>query len=152
MQLTAKTTYAIRALIDIASSTTDSPKPLVKIASNQNITLNFLEQIFADLKRAGIVSAIKGPGGGYLLAKAPDEIALVDVFVAVSEPYHITSCGNQNSCITGHSHKCSSHFFLEDLSNHVINYLRSVSIADLALRYHNYIKSQNWELELLNRG
>ena len=116
MQLTAKTNYAIRALIDIAGDDLTLPKSLQKIAKRQNVSLSFLEQIFSELKKAAIVKSVKGPGGGYLLTSDPQDLYLIDVFKAVDESCRITSCNGQISC-TGRNHpKCSSHFFLEDLA------------------------------------
>ncbi|MBT4990064.1 MAG: Rrf2 family transcriptional regulator [Rickettsiales bacterium] len=141
MQLTAKTNYAIRALIDIAPGDLSSPKSLQKIAKDQNIKLCFLSQIFSELKKGKIVKSVKGPGGGYVLAKEPKDLYLIDVFNAVHESCNITSCKSDKSCISANSYKCSSHFFLKDLSNHVTNYLQSVSIANLSEKYNNYLNN-----------
>ena len=137
MQLTAKTNYAIRALIDIAHNNICEPKSLDKIAKNQNIQLAFLEQIFKDLKNAEIVQATKGPGGGYALHSNANKLFLIDIFRAMDESYDVTRCKNSESCLKNHNKKCSSHFFLEDLTNIMKNYLSSVSIADLSCKYYN---------------
>lgn len=141
MQLTAKTNYAIKALIDIASDDSNTPKSLPKIALDQNVALSFLEQIFAELKKAGIVKSIKGPRGGYLLTNNPQNLYLIDVFKAVDESYNVTACKGKTTCTNNNHIKCSSHFFLEDFSNYVVKYLESVSIANLSDKYTNYCKS-----------
>ncbi|MBL6785523.1 MAG: Rrf2 family transcriptional regulator, partial [Rickettsiales bacterium] len=114
-----------------------------QVAVDQNIKLAFLSQIFQDLKKKQLVKSIKGPGGGYILAKDPEELFLIDIFNAVNESCNITSCKGSHSCIHNYKHKCSSHFFLEDLSDHVSSYLKNISIANLKDKYNNYINNLN---------
>jgi Rrf2 family transcriptional regulator, iron-sulfur cluster assembly transcription factor len=139
MQVTAKTNYAIKALIDMAGYDASLPKTLHDVARSQNINLAFLSQIFQDLKKNNIVKAIRGSRGGYILAKDPRNLFLAEIFNAVNESANITMCKGGSSC--SHQTKCSSHFFLEDLSNHLSEYLRSVSIANLSEKYNNYLDS-----------
>jgi Rrf2 family iron-sulfur cluster assembly transcriptional regulator len=139
MQVTAKTNYAIKALIDIAGYDASLPKSLNDVAKSQNINLAFLSQIFQDLKKNNIVKSIKGPGGGYVLTKDPSNLFLAEIFNAVNESANITVCKGGSSCM--HKTKCSSHFFLEDLSNHLSEYLSSVTIATLSKKYNNYLDS-----------
>jgi Rrf2 family iron-sulfur cluster assembly transcriptional regulator len=139
MQVTAKTNYAIKALIDMAGYNVSLPKTLHDVARSQNINIAFLTQIFQDLKKNNIVKSIRGPGGGYILAKDPSNLFLAEIFSAVNESANITLCKGGSSCT--HKTKCSSHFFLEDLSNHLSEYLSSVTIASLLEKYNNYLDS-----------
>jgi Rrf2 family iron-sulfur cluster assembly transcriptional regulator len=139
MQVSAKTNYAIKALIDLAGYDISLPKTLQDVAKSQNINLAFLSQIFQDLKKNNIVKSIKGPGGGYVLAKDPKDLFLTEIFKAVNESANITMCKGGSSCAD--QTKCSSHFFLEDLSNHLSKYLSSVTIASLSKKYNNYLDS-----------
>ena len=132
MMLTTKSRYAVTSLIDIANVAANSPVNLADISIRQNISISYLEQIFAKLKNAGIVNAIKGPGGGYVLAKGLDQINIKHVIDAVEEKMMMTQCGNdlKKSCLKNNT-KCSTHNLWHNLSNHINSYLNSISIKDV---------------------
>jgi Rrf2 family transcriptional regulator, iron-sulfur cluster assembly transcription factor len=101
MKLSTKGRYAVMALAELALRTGDQPVSLAHIAAGQHISLEYLEQLFAKLRRAQLVESVRGPGGGYKLARDPDDIAISDVIVAVDEPLRVTRC--QGDAIEGAS-------------------------------------------------
>ena len=132
MLLTTKSRYAIMALTDLASNTSDSkPIALYEIANRQDITIKYLEQIFVKLRKTGIVISSKGPGGGYILAKDPSEFKLIEVIIAVEEDIRMTRCSmTKIGCMTK-GVKCVTHDLWKGLENIVENYFGSITLADL---------------------
>ncbi|MEM7743947.1 MAG: Rrf2 family transcriptional regulator [Pseudomonadota bacterium] len=134
MKLSTKGRYAVTALADIAMHGRSGPVPLGEIAERQDISLAYLEQLFVKLRRAGLVDSVRGPGGGYLLAKQPRDTRISDVMAAVDERLNAMGCNGRydegKGC--GKSHEaCLTHGLWEQLSAHVHVFLNSKSIADI---------------------
>ncbi|MGF1502078.1 MAG: Rrf2 family transcriptional regulator [Paracoccaceae bacterium] len=134
MKLSTKGRYAVTALADIALHAGRGPVPLGEIADRQDISLAYLEQLFVRLRRAGLVTSIRGPGGGYRLARAPEETRISEVMVAVDERLNAMGCNGKyeegQGC--GKSREaCLTHALWEQLSAHVHVFLSRVSIADV---------------------
>src|ERR1700759_3629107 len=140
MRLSTKGRYAVMAMADLAghsasgSEPHEQPKPvaLADIAERQDISLSYLEQLFAKLRRGGLVTSVRGPGGGYRLSRASSEIRIADVIVAVDEPMTATRCkvGSPKGC-TGTSSRCVTHDLWEELGRQIQVFLSSVSLADV---------------------
>jgi len=143
MILTTKGRYAVMAMIDLCESSTENPNsktvPLLSISQRQNISLSYLEQIFSKLRKSGIVTSIKGPGGGYVLGKDPKSISVCDIIYATGESIKMTSCGNlSKSCKTGITkRKCRTHDLWNGLESKINEYLSSISIYDIC-KNENY--------------
>ena len=129
MRLTTKGRFAVTAMMDLALSGGSRPVTLAEISGRQGISLSYLEQLFGKLRRHALVSSVRGPGGGYRLAKPTAEIAVADIILAVDEPIDATQCGGKENCQD--DHKCLTHDLWANLNNHIFSYLRSVSLADL---------------------
>jgi Rrf2 family iron-sulfur cluster assembly transcriptional regulator len=130
MILTTKARYAVMAVIEIASSDTKQPISLLIISQRQKISLSYLEQIFARLKKAGIVESVKGPGGGYVLAQDAKKITIDAVIKAIGENIKMTRCGNvKKGCVTLNS-KCKTHHLWNGLEKKIYEYLSSISLVD----------------------
>ncbi len=132
MILTTKGRYAVMSLLDIATSQQDSPVSLGNIALRQNISINYLEQIFNKLKCANLVTPIKGPGGGYILARSAQEISIKQIIDAVGESLEMTRCGNnpEKRCLAKNT-KCFTHNLWNNLSGKINQYLNDISIKDV---------------------
>jgi Rrf2 family transcriptional regulator, iron-sulfur cluster assembly transcription factor len=130
MMLTTKSRYAVMALVEVGAKSAGLPVKLADISESQDIPLNYLEQIFLKLKRADIVGAVKGPGGGYLLKTDIDQISIVNIIDAVEENTKMTRCGNGRYC-TKDNTKCKTHNLWKGLGQQIRGYLSSVSIADV---------------------
>lgn len=132
MRLTTRARYAVMALVDLASTATASPVRLSDVAARQEISLSYLEQLFARLRRAGLVRSVRGPGGGYLLARPMTAVSIADIVLAVDEPIRATRCkqGTGRGCRTD-AGKCQTHDLWEELGNQIYLFLRSVTVADV---------------------
>jgi len=132
VKLSTKGRYAVMALADLASNSQGHPISLADIAERQEISLSYLEQLFAKLRRGGLVNSVRGPGGGYLLARAADETRISDIILAVDEPIRATRCmpGQPFGC-RGNRSRCQTHDLWEELGNQIYLYLNSVSIGDV---------------------
>lgn len=135
MRLSAKGRYAVMALVDLANHNCGAPVALADIAERQEISLSYLEQLFAKLRRANLVKSVRGPGGGYLLADTPERTLIADIVLAVDEPIPATRCtpAAPEGC-SGSPERCPTHDLWEALGNQIFHYLRSVSVADVCLR------------------
>jgi Rrf2 family iron-sulfur cluster assembly transcriptional regulator len=140
VKLSTKGRYAVMAMADLAKNTGSDravarPISLADIAARQEISLSYLEQLFARLRRGGLVKSVRGPGGGYLLAAAPEEMRIADIILAVDEPIRATRCmpGSPRGC-TGSQGRCITHDLWEELGNHIHLFLNSVSLADVCER------------------
>ena len=135
MKLSTKGRYAVMAMVDLASHTKDRPVSLADIADRQEISLSYLEQLFAKLRRGGLVKSVRGPGGGYLLAHEPEYTRISDIILAVDEPIRATRCmpGQPIGC-RGNQSRCLTHDLWEELGNQIYLYLSSVSVADVVAR------------------
>ncbi|MEW6090660.1 Rrf2 family transcriptional regulator [Parvibaculum sp.] len=132
MKLTTKGRYAVMAMADLARHSSGSPVALAEIADRQEISLSYLEQLFAKLRRGNLVKSVRGPGGGYLLSRDADEIRISDVILAVDEPIKATRCelGSPRGCMPS-AGRCITHDLWEGLSHHIQIYLGSVSLGDV---------------------
>ncbi|HLW27492.1 MAG TPA: Rrf2 family transcriptional regulator [Kiloniellales bacterium] len=132
MKLSTKGRYAVMALVDLAAHAEGQPVTLAEIAERQQISLSYLEQLFAKMRRAGLVTAIRGPGGGYLLAHSAKQTRIADIILAVDEPIRATRCtpGQPIGC-RGNQSRCMTHDLWEELGNQIYLYLSSVSVADV---------------------
>jgi Rrf2 family iron-sulfur cluster assembly transcriptional regulator len=132
MKLSTKGRYAVMAMVDLASHSRGKPVALADVASRQEISLSYLEQLFSKLRRGGVVKSVRGPGGGYLLARPEAETRVADIILAVDEPIQATRCtpGQPAGCHSNKS-RCLTHDLWEELGNQIYLYLSSVSLADV---------------------
>lgn len=132
MKLSTKGRYAVMAMVDLASHSRGKPVALADVASRQEISLSYLEQLFSKLRRGGVVKSVRGPGGGYLLARTEAETRVSDIILAVDEPIQATRCtpGQPSGCHTNKT-RCLTHDLWEELGNQIYLYLSSVSLADV---------------------
>ena len=135
MKLSTKGRYAVMALVDLAANDAGRPISLAEIAERQEISLSYLEQLFAKLRRGGLVKSVRGPGGGYRLAHPAEETRISDVILAVDEPIRATRCqpGQPYGC-RGNQSRCMTHDLWEELSNQIYLFLSSVTVADVVSR------------------
>ncbi len=129
MRLTTKGRYAVTAMLDLALHATEGPVPLADISQRQGISLSYLEQLFSRLRRQGLVDSARGPGGGYRLARAANEIAVVDVINAIDENVNVTRCGGQGDCQDGEP--CLTHELWCDLSKQIHDFLAGIDLQQL---------------------
>jgi len=132
MKLSTKGRYAVTAMLDLVLHMDDGPVSLSDIAERQHVSLSYLEQLFAKLRRRGLVASTRGPGGGYSLKRSADQVAIVDVILAVDENIDNTNCGGAANCQL--EEKCLTHDLWQDLSNQIQNFLAGISLAELASR------------------
>jgi Rrf2 family iron-sulfur cluster assembly transcriptional regulator len=130
MRLTTKGRFAVTAMIDVAMHGTKTPVTLAGVSQRQKISLSYLEQLFGKLRRHSLVESVRGPGGGYRLARAPESISVADVIVAVDEPIDATKCGGRENC-NDDGKRCMTHELWANLNQHIFGYLRSVTLAEL---------------------
>lgn len=130
MQLTTRGRYAVTAMVDITIHQHAGPVSLNQIADNQNISLSYLEQLFAQLRQANLVIGLRGPGGGYKLAHPAESISVAKVVQAVNESVDATQCGGMKNCSGGY--RCLTHSLWDKLSRQLYDFLDGISLADLA--------------------
>ncbi len=135
MRLSTKGRYAVMALVDLARESGGRPVSLADISSRQDISLSYLEQLFAKLRRAGLVKSARGPGGGYVLARSLEETRISDAILAVDEPIRATRCKPESGagCHADKS-RCATHDLWEELTRHIHVFLSSVTLADVINR------------------
>ncbi|WP_250459884.1 Fe-S cluster assembly transcriptional regulator IscR [Microbulbifer litoralis] len=132
MRLTTKGRYAVTAMLDLALHAGRGPISLADISKRQGISLSYLEQLFSRLRQSGLVSSVRGPGGGYRLARAGGEIYVAQIVDAVNESVDATSCGGNSDCAGGE--QCLTHYLWCDLSDQIHSFLNGISLADLVAR------------------
>lgn len=132
MKLSTKGRYAVMAMVDLAQYGADGPITLADIAERQEISLSYLEQLFAKLRRNGLVRSVRGPGGGYLLAFPADEIRISDIIHAVDESIRATRCSPDSAigCTTKRS-RCLTHDLWSELGHQIQLFLASVTLDDV---------------------
>lgn len=152
MRLTTKGRYAVTAMLDLAIHGDPEPVTLSDISLRQDISLSYLEQLFARLRRHGLVHSVRGPGGGYRLGRDTAAIAIVNIIDAVDESVDATKCQGQGNCQQGEI--CLTHHLWEDLSDQINDFLRGISLADLMQRHEvkSVAHSQDERRELVVRG
>lgn len=138
MQLSTRGRYAVMAMLDLARMSCQNgrthPVVLADIAERQDISLSYLEQLFSSLRKAGLVKSMRGPGGGYLLARPSHALAISDIIQAVNEPMEVTRClentpshDKQGGCVRGQ--RCNSHGLWSSLGLHIEGFLKQVNLA-----------------------
>ena len=137
MRLTTKGRYAVTAMLDLAYHCNQKPVTLTEIAERQTISLSYLEQLFARLRKAGMVNGVRGPGGGYRLGKDVDSISVADIIIAVDEVVDSTKCGGKANC--QNNQPCLTHFLWLDLSDQIRAFLSDISLQDLLEQ--DYVKN-----------
>jgi Rrf2 family iron-sulfur cluster assembly transcriptional regulator len=134
MKLSTKGRYAVMAMVDIAAQRAEEPVPLAEVANRQDISQEYLEQLFAKLRRAGLVDSQRGPGGGYKLSRPADQICIADIVSAVDEPMQVTRCQGDaiDGCVKGE--KCVTHELWAALGRQVFGFLSVVTLGDVVER------------------
>ena len=135
MRLSTKGRYAVMAMADLARRQDEPCRAvaLADIASRQEISLSYLEQLFARLRRKGLVQSARGPGGGYRLSRAAEATTIAEIVLAVDEPLHATRCAAKGKGCMLKGERCLTHDLWEDLGTRIEDYLASVSLADVIL-------------------
>jgi Rrf2 family iron-sulfur cluster assembly transcriptional regulator len=135
MKLTSKGRYAVMAMADLAKLNVNQPTNLTDISLRQGISISFLEQIFSKLKKNNLVLSSRGPTGGYLLTRPPEEIKLSSIISAVDEKVKTVGCKKESKkgC-TGKSVKCITHELWDDLENHINNFFERNTLKDIIFK------------------
>jgi len=132
MRLTTKGRYAVTAMLDLALHEGAGPVSLADISGRQEISLSYLEQLFARLRRSELVSSVRGPGGGYRLKRPGTEISVASIIDAVNETYDATGCQGRGGCQQGEI--CLTHTLWNDLSEQIHSFLNGITLAELVAR------------------
>ena len=148
MRLTTKGRYAVTAMLDLAVHAVNAPVPLADISQRQGISLSYLEQLFARLRKEGLVDSARGPGGGYKLSRSAAEISVVQVISAIDETVEATRCGGLANCQDGEP--CLTHELWTDLSRQIYDFLSGINLAQLVERRE--VKEVVVRQDLLQRG
>jgi Rrf2 family iron-sulfur cluster assembly transcriptional regulator len=133
MKITTKGRYAVTAMLDLAVNRDQGPITLADISSRQGISLSYLEQLFARLRRNALVKSARGPGGGYQLGRSADSISVGQIIQAVNESVEVTQCKGRKDCQD--QQLCISHHLWEDLSAQVYEFLNGITLADVIQRH-----------------
>ena len=129
MRLTTKGRFAVTAMLDLALHDGQGPVTLAGISRRQSISLSYLEQLFGKLRRRSLVDSVRGPGGGYTLARGPAQVSVADIIRAVDEPLDATQCGGKENC--QEEQRCMTHELWATLNEKMFDYLNSVKLEDL---------------------
>lgn len=140
MRLTTKGRFAVTAMLDLAIHEAQGlaekkPVTLAAISERQDISLSYLEQLFSKLRRQGLVKSVRGPGGGYHLAKASSDISVSEIINAVDEQIDATQCGGNENCKD--EGRCMTHDLWTSLNTKILEYLSGVTIADMVNSQRN---------------
>jgi Rrf2 family iron-sulfur cluster assembly transcriptional regulator len=130
MRLTTKGRFAVTAMVDLAMRGGNGPVTLATISKRQKISLSYLEQLFGKLRRNNIVESVRGPGGGYYLARPGNKISIAEIVVAVDEPLDATKCGGKGNCL-GEDQPCLTHDLWMGLSEKIYSYLEEVTLQQM---------------------
>jgi Rrf2 family iron-sulfur cluster assembly transcriptional regulator len=135
MNLGTKARYAVMAMVDLAGRPSDMPVKLAELSQSQEITVAYLEQLFAKLKKHGLVKSVRGPGGGYVLAKSAAEVSVAEIISAVEESTKMTRCAahGKTGCMATKA-QCLTHDLWAGLEKQIEGYLGSVTLADVRAR------------------
>ena len=142
MKLTSKGRYAVTAMIDIALNQEKGAITLSLISERQGISLSYLEQLFAKLKKAELVSSARGPGGGYRLSRASSEISISEIIKAVDESVDARKCAGKANCQGGE--ECLSHELWSELSETIDSFLKSITLQDVVSKKQKNVKEINF--------
>ncbi len=147
MKLSTKGRYAVTAMMDLALHDRYGPVTLAEISQCQGISLSYLEQLFAKLRKKGLVEGVRGPGGGYRLARAAADVTVADIVSAVDEKVDATRCSGRRNCQEGK--RCLTHELWSDLSRQIFTFLSGITLAQfverpsvrdlVAQQYHNHV-------------
>jgi Rrf2 family iron-sulfur cluster assembly transcriptional regulator len=132
MRLTTKGRFAVTAMLDLAMHDGQGPVTLAGISKRQSISLSYLEQLFGKLRRRSLVDSVRGPGGGYTLARGPSQVSVAEIIRAVDEPLDATQCGGRENC--QEEQRCMTHELWATLNEKMFDYLNSVKLEDLVVR------------------
>jgi Rrf2 family iron-sulfur cluster assembly transcriptional regulator len=146
MRLTTKGRFAVTAMIDLALRQDKGPVTLAGISQRQEISLSYLEQLFGKLRRHEIVESVRGPGGGYNLARRAQDVTVADIIIAVDEPLDATQCGGKENCRSAdheHGTRCMTHDLWTTLNEKMVEYLDSVSLQDLVDQQRQKVVERN---------
>jgi len=135
VRLTTRGRYAVTAMFDLALQPTSEPVALADIASRQDISLSYLEQLFGRLRRAGLVESVRGPGGGYRLARETSAVSVAEILSAVDELLDATHCGGNENC--KREQRCPTHNLWHALTVQIDHFLNRVTLADLLVEPGN---------------
>ncbi|HTN94328.1 MAG TPA: Fe-S cluster assembly transcription factor [Gallionella sp.] len=141
MRLTTKGRFAVTAMVDLAMRGGKAPVTLAAISERQKISLSYLEQLFGKLRRNKIVESVRGPGGGYYLARPGNSISVAEIVIAVDEPLDSTKCGGKGNC-QGDEHPCITHNLWMGLNESILDYLQAVTLQQLVDDSHNNKESR----------
>ncbi|NQZ26486.1 MAG: Fe-S cluster assembly transcriptional regulator IscR [Colwellia sp.] len=132
MKLTSKGRYAVTAMLDVTIHAISGPVSLADISERQGISLSYLEQLFSRLRKQGLVTSVRGPGGGYRLGRCSAQIAVADVISAVNESVDATKCSGKGNCQDGE--QCLTHSLWEGLSQRIEEFLQNISLSELVAK------------------
>lgn len=132
MRLTTKGRYAVTAMLDLALHAKKGPVSLADISKRQEISLSYLEQLFAKLRQNQLVMSVRGPGGGYKLSREAEQVFVAEIIDAVNESIDATNCGGSGTC--QHGEVCLTHYLWSDLSDQIHGFLSGISLASLIVR------------------
>jgi Rrf2 family iron-sulfur cluster assembly transcriptional regulator len=135
MKLTSKGRYAVTAILDVALKEHGGPVPLADISERQGISLSYLEQLFAKLRKQGLVSSVRGPGGGYKLGKARSDISVAMIIEAVNEVVKIRNCSEDCGCAKQGT-QCLTHALWGQLSDRINTFLDNITLEELMTSEH----------------
>ena len=142
MRLTTRGRFAVTALLDLAMQRSKGPVKLAEISKRQQISLSYLEQLFTKLRQRELVDSVRGPGGGYCLAREMEHVSVADIILAVDEPIDSTQCGGKENC--HNDNKCITHDLWKNLNALIFNHLGSINLKQLVdeqkLNKENIIK------------
>ncbi|MGO9308754.1 MAG: RrF2 family transcriptional regulator [Spirochaetia bacterium] len=131
MRITTKGRYGLRAVISLAKKSHSRPVSIGSLATQENVSSEFLEQIFFKLKKAGLIRSIRGPGGGFVLNRTPAEISVQDILVAVGETRGLTPCTLRRKALCDRAEPCAAHEIWTGLQKTMEDYLTNVTLKDI---------------------
>ena len=129
MRVTTKGRYALRAMTNLALTQSDRPVPIKQIAADEDISPEFLEQIFFKLKKSGIISSVRGPGGGFTLEREPEDVSAKEIFDAVGEGLALTPCTGDGDC--EREEICIMHDVWQEASVHIVGYFEKLTLRKI---------------------
>ena len=133
MRLTSKGRYAVTAILDLSFHQNEGPVSLADISARQEISLSYLEQLFARLRRNKVVNSTRGPGGGYQLSRKPEDISMAEIILAVDETYDATGCGSSSKPCSG-DYQCLTHDLWQELSEEIHSFLNGITLGEMMLK------------------